>query len=397
MDLIERSIQVTWRHRVLFTDHVFDSANPILVSTLATSLSGGPGKTLVVLDAALEGAQQGLSESICAYFSAHSEKARLVRPPLIIPGGEQAKNSWASVSELHKSIEHWHIDRHSFLIAVGGGAMLDVAGLAAATAHRGIRLVRIPTTTLSQCDSGVGVKNGVNAFGKKNFIGTFAPPLAVINDFHLTATLAPRDKRAGFAEAVKAACIRDQAFFQALEQDAERLRGFDSNAMRRLIRRCAEAHINHIVDGGDPFESGSARPLDFGHWAAHKLEQLSEFGLRHGEAVAIGIGLDVIYSRRMGFLEPAAAERILELLEKLGFSLFAPELLLEGTRCEFKVLEGLEEFREHLGGRLAITLLRDIGTGFEVHDMNQACVVESIKELRERHLRLAGTPQLIGV
>src|SRR5262249_47001338 len=156
---------------------------------------------------------------------------------------------------------------------------------AAATAHRGIRLVRVPTTTLSQCDSGVGVKNGINAFNKKNFIGTFAPPFAVINDFQLLTTLGPRDKRAGYAEAVKVACVRDAPFFEALEHDARSLDEFEPHAMRRLIRRCAEIHINHIVNGGDPFESGSARPLDFGHWAAHKLEHLSDFRIRHGEAV----------------------------------------------------------------------------------------------------------------
>ena len=165
---------------------------------------------------------------------------------------------------------------------------MDMAGLAAATAHRGVRHIRIPTTTLSQCDSGVGVKNGINAFGKKNFIGTFAPPFAVINDFQLLAPLSPRDKRAGFAEAVKVACIRSREFFDALEEDAAALAQFQPDAMRKLIRRCAELHMDHIATSGDPFEFGSARPLDFGHWSAHKLEQLSDFKIRHGEAVAIG-------------------------------------------------------------------------------------------------------------
>jgi 3-dehydroquinate synthase len=395
MDLIERSIQVTWQHRVLFTDHVFDPANATLVDTLTHDVSALPSKTLVVIDENLVSAQRGLAESVAGYFAAHPDKIRLVRPALLCPGGEQAKNSWQAVAELHKAIEHGHIDRHSYLVSVGGGALLDVAGFAAATAHRGVRHVRIPTTTLSQCDSGVGVKNGVNAFGKKNFIGTFSPPRTVINDFQLLSTLAPRDKRCGFAEAVKVACIRDAAFFANLEAEAAQLREFDGSAMRRLICRCAEAHINHIVQGGDPFEAGSARPLDFGHWSAHKLEQLSNFRLRHGEAVAIGISLDVIYSRRMGYLQATSADRILDLLENLGFSLFAPELLTTGKRHEFVVLEGLEEFREHLGGRLAVTLLREIGTGFEVHDMNDACVLESINELNARQKRDPLARQLV--
>src|SRR5207249_4811896 len=109
---------------------------------------------------------------------------------------------------------------------------------------------------------------------------------------------------------------------ETLEREARALYRFEPDAMRRLIRRCAELHVSHIVENGDPFEYGSARPLDFGHWSAHKLEQTSGFRLRHGEAVAIGIALDTIYSRRMGYLEPADAERVLALLEGLGFELF---------------------------------------------------------------------------
>jgi 3-dehydroquinate synthase len=294
------------------------------------------------------------------------------------------KSSWSHVAEILAAIDAHHIDRHSCLVTVGGGALLDMTGLAAATAHRGVRHVRIPTTTLSQCDSGVGVKNGINAFGKKNFIGTFCPPVAVINDFQLLATLDPTDKRAGYVEAVKVACIRDSAFFDEIEQAAGALRDFEPSAMRRVIHRCADLHVRHIAEGGDPFESGSARPLDFGHWAAHKLEQLSEFKLRHGAAVAIGIALDVIYSMRIGYLDSASAGRILSLLTALGFDLFAPELLLADAANNLRVLAGLDEFREHLGGQLAITLLRAIGKGFEVHEMNPALVIESIHELEKR-------------
>jgi 3-dehydroquinate synthase len=247
-----------------------------------------------------------------------------------------------------------------------------------------VRHIRIPTTTLSQDDSGVGVKNGVNAFGKKNFVGTFAPPFAVINDFNLLATLSQRDKRSGYIEAVKVACIRDADFFEAIETDAFKLREFDLEAMKRLIYRCAELHVNHIATSGDPFEFGSARPLDFGHWAAHKLEQLSEYRLRHGEAVAIGIALDVIYSRRRGLLDAASADRILRLIEVLGFELYANELQHADTKGNLNVLAGLEEFREHLGGELTITLLRGIGQGVEVHDMDVPTVLESIQELEQR-------------
>jgi len=391
MSLIERSIQVGYRLRVRFTENVFDPENPVLQSILCEDVRGPKPKALVVVDEALSYAQATLTRQIEDYFAMHDSRLQLVCPPLVIEGGERTKNSYFHVSEIQSHIDRYHIDRHSYVLAVGGGALLDMVGLAAATAHRGVRHVRVPSTTLSQCDSGVGVKNGINAFGKKNFIGAFSPPYAVINDFQLLTSLSPRDKRAGYVEAVKVALIRDVKFFAEIESAAEKLRAFDPAAMQRLIFRCAELHLDHIATSGDPFEFGSARPLDFGHWSAHKLEQLSEFKIRHGEAVAIGIALDTIYSRAMGFLGAADAERVLCLLEALGFELFTNEFLHVDSANSLMVIAGLEEFREHLGGQLAITLLRGVGHGFEVHEMNEARVVEAIYELKERHTRRAQT------
>jgi 3-dehydroquinate synthase len=383
MSSIERSIGISFKHRVYFTRNVFGPGNRLLRDVLSASEKAVP-KVLVVVDESLNSAQPGLSARIESYFG-DSTFSQLVCPPVVIEGGERVKNSYFHVSEIQSQIDRYHVDRHSYVIAVGGGAILDLVGLAASTAHRGVRLVRIPTTTLSQADSGVGVKNGINAFGKKNFIGTFAVPFAVINDFEMLSSLAPRDRRAGYIEAVKVALIRDGRFFEEIERNAARLRDFDLEAMERLIVRCAELHIEHIASSGDPFEMGSARPLDFGHWVAHKLEQLSEYKIRHGEAVAIGIAHDVVYSRRMGFLDARSADRILRLIEALGFDLFANELLNVDSGGDLMVLKGLEEFREHLGGRLTITLLRGLGSGFEAHEMSDVEVVESIQELHRFH------------
>ena len=385
MSVIQRSIEVGWQLRVFFTEDVFAPANLVLKTALGNDAGQASRKALVVLDESLAHARPDLARQVEDYFSAPDGSVKLAGPPLVIEGGERAKNSPLQVAEIHSQIDRHHLDRHSYLIAVGGGALLDAAGFAAATAHRGIRHVRIPTTTLSQADSGIGVKNGINAFGKKNFIGTFAPPHAVINDFNLLATLEPRDRRAGYVEAVKVACIRDHAFFGEIERDAAKLTAFEPAAMKRLIQRCAELHLDHIATSGDPFELGSARPLDFGHWSAHKLEQLSNFQIRHGEAVAIGIALDVVYSRQAGLLNAPSAERVLALLEQLGFDLFANELLNVGSDGQLQVLGGLNEFREHLGGDLTITLLREIGRGVEVHEVNLPKVVAAIHELRERH------------
>jgi len=381
VSVIERSIQVGWQLRVYFTENVFAPDNPVLKDVLAAT---GPRKALVILEDSLAQALPELERQIEKYFSVHAAGLKLVCPPVFVCGSESAKNSPTIVGEIQSQIDRNHIDRHSYLVAVGGGALLDVAGFAAATAHRGVRLIRIPTTTLSQADSGVGVKNGLNAFGKKNFIGTFAPPVAVINDFNLLATLEPHDKRAGYVEAVKVACIRDAKFFDELERSAEKLAAFEPDAMKHLIRRCAELHLDHIATSGDPFEMGSARPLDFGHWAAHKLEQLSRFEISHGDAVAIGIALDVIYSRNVGLLDEKSAARILNLLEKLGFKLWADELLNANAANLLEILTGLEEFREHLGGELNITLLKEIGLGVEVQEMNQTKIIAAIHELRGR-------------
>jgi 3-dehydroquinate synthase len=382
MESIKRTISVSFEHRVYFTRGVFGLSNSLLQSVLADP-SRVP-KVLVVLDESLALAQPQLASSIEGYFGACAGRLDLVCPPLVLEGGERVKNSYFHVSEIHSQVERHHVDRHSYIVGVGGGALLDIAGLAAATAHRGVRHIRIPTTVLSQNDSGVGVKNGINAFGKKNFIGTFTPPYAVINDFDLLASLPDADKRAGYAEAVKVALIRDRVFFERLERDADALARLEPEPMRLLIERCAELHIEHITGSGDPFEFGSARPLDFGHWAAHKLEQLSHFQIRHGEAVAIGMALDVIYSRNIGLLDSGSAERALALLLRLGFVLFANELIHLDADQQPVILKGLEEFREHLGGALTLTLLKGIGQGVEVHEIIPAKMLDALHELQQR-------------
>ena len=397
MPLIERSITVSFRHQVHFTDHAFSPSNLVLRDILTDGDPKRMRKALVVIDEALAKGQPDLAPQIQAYFAAFPGVLKLVRDPFVVEGGEQTKNDYHHVSDIQTQIDRHHLDRHSYVIVIGGGALLDMAGLASSTAHRGMRHIRMPTTTLSQNDSGVGVKNGINAFGKKNFIGTFSPPFAVINDFQLLASLSPRDKRAGYIEAVKVALIRDAAFFEEIKRDADALRQFEAPAMRRLIYRCAELHMNHIATSGDPFEFGSARPLDFGHWVAHKLEQLSEYRIRHGEAVAIGIAVDVLYAKRMRYLPAKSAERILALIESLGFDLFANEVTHTDSDGNLLVLRGLEEFREHLGGELSITLLKEIGKGFEVHEMKIPEVILALKELSARSESSAQGGSISGI
>jgi 3-dehydroquinate synthase len=301
-----------------------------------------------------------------------------------VPGGERIKNELFFTEDIQQRLIDHHIDRHAYVIVIGGGAVLDAVGLVAATTHRGVRLVRIPTTVLSQNDSGVGVKNGVNLQGVKNFIGTFAPPFAVLNDLDMIDHLAPRERIAGMAEAVKVALIRDAAFFTWLERHADDLVTCAPAAMAYMIRRCAELHMHQIGHGGDPFETGSARPLDYGHWSAHKLESLTHHHLRHGEAVAIGIALDARYSVLSGLLDEGEEVRICTLLEHLGFRLWHPALETTASDGSVAVMKGLRDFQEHLGGELTITLLDDIGIGIEVHAIDEPMMLDAIAWLKAR-------------
>jgi len=297
-----------------------------------------------------------------------------------VPGGETVKNDIAHPLSLLRVINDVGLDRQSYVAVIGGGAVLDMVSFAAAIAHRGIRVLRLPTTVLAQADSGVGVKNSINLFGKKNFAGTFVPPFAVVNDLDFLETLDCRDRVAGIVEAVKVALLKDAPFFEEIAANAARVAS-DSAILRRVIERSAELHLQHICGNGDPFELGSARPLDFGHWAAHKLESMTNHRLRHGEAVAIGIALDVAYSVRKGFLPRAVADRIVKVLDTIGFQLWDDALEQRERDGSHTLITGLREFREPLGGELHITLLRGIGSSFEVTDMDEQLILESIDDL----------------
>ena len=377
----ERTITVSYRHRVHFTRAAFSPRNRLLAEIMCPEPTATPAKALVVIDQGTARAFPALADHVASYFSTGPAFARLTRSPLLVRGGEEAKRNRDVVDEILRQIEQGGICRHSYLLAIGGGAVLDAAGFAAATAHRGVRHIRLPSTTLSQADGGVGVKNGINAFGKKNFIGTFAPPFAVINDSDFLLHLPAVEKRAGLIEAIKVALIRDAAFFAEIERLADELARFEPDAMERVIRRCAELHLRQIAETGDPFEFGSARPLDFGHWAAHKLEQMSGFMISHGAAVAMGVVLDTLYSHQKGLLSGAATERVIALIQKLGFATFDARLLQTGADGKLLLLGGLEEFREHLGGELSVTLLAEIGRGIEAHEIDTALMEKCLLEL----------------
>jgi 3-dehydroquinate synthase len=394
IDVIQQEFLVPVRYPVYFTTGVFTPSNRLLRDIVAGGRRAGtsaaneedelPAKIVVVLDRGVEDAHPALTDSIAAYCQAHGDALTLATSVLVVPGGEQIKEDRRYVERIIDAINTSALCRHSYVIAIGGGAVLDAAGFAAATAHRGVRLIRVPTTVLSQDDSAVGVKNGINAFGKKNYLGTFTAPFAVVNDGGFLATLSDRDWRGGTTEAVKAALIRDPQFFDFLEQHAALLVDRDLQAMMKAIRHSAMLHLRHIATGGDPFEQGSSRPLDFGHWAAHKLEQVTNHRLGHGEAVGIGIALDTTYSYLAGFLPEPSWRRIVQLLAALGVAVYdaALEDRLDTPEHSDCILRGLDDFREHLGGRLTIMLLKEIGQPFDVHEVRTDLVRQSIATIK---------------
>jgi 3-dehydroquinate synthase len=332
---------------------------------------------LVTIDGGLLQADPGLPERLSRFAERHADLVVSVAPPVTLPGGEACKQDAAVVERLHRLVESHRLCRQSFFLAIGGGAVLDAVGYAAATAHRGVRLIRMPSTALAQNDAGIGVKNAINAFGRKNFIGSFAPPFGVVNDLALLDTLPARDRVGGIAEAVKVGVIKDAAFFDALHASRHRLAALEPAATEHMILRCAELHLEHIRTNGDPFEFGSARPLDFGHWSAHALEELSGAALRHGEAVAIGVALDSLYARRIGLLDELSCQRIIATLEGVGFALAHPALR------RLDVAAALASFREHLGGGLSITLPVAIGRAVDVHEVEveemRACIAQLLR------------------
>jgi 3-dehydroquinate synthase len=381
-DRIRQSFSVPFEYDVIFTRDALHPSNRALVDVLGTREPSRRHSVLAVVDQGLQLAWPELRGWLRGYFEHHADRISLRGDAVTVVGGEAAKNDPGIVQRLHAVFQGHRLDRHSFVLILGGGAVQDAAGYAAATAHRGIRTVRMPTTVLGQSDSGIGVKNGINLFGSKNFAGTFVPPFAVLNDERFLERLPRRDRIAGLAEAIKVALIRDAQFFAALETDAARLASFDPVATAAAIRRSAQLHLRHIATGGDPFEQGSARPLDFGHWAAHKLETLTSHELRHGEAVAIGLVLDSRYSVEAGLLREADFERIFGVVGRVGLPRWHAALLAPGADGRLAILQGLDDFREHLGGDLTVTLLAGIGSAVDVHEIHDRLVEKALAWLR---------------
>lgn len=354
------SFQLEYKIKFFEEEDIFLSYSNCLKTFLTEEK---PRKVLFVVDEKLCKINPEFNALLCTKITDLALEFQIEKEPLLFPGDEFEKTIDSSL-ELAHFFESVNLCRHSLIIAIGGGAFLDTVGFAASLTHRGIRLARVPTTTLAQCDSGVGVKNGVNAFEKKNFLGAFQPPVAVFNDPYFLSTLPEKIYRDGIAEMLKVAMIKDVDFYHDLIASDELLKQRDVPTLKRLISRSAHLHIEHIITGGDPFENGSARPLDFGHWVAHKLEAMSHYTLSHGAAVAIGLVIDAHQAFQRHFITQAELNEMVDFLQEMGFNLKHPLLKEKKT-----LLKGLEEFREHLGGELQVTFPKPIGCTQQINSL----------------------------
>ncbi|MDG2095479.1 MAG: 3-dehydroquinate synthase [Phycisphaerales bacterium] len=371
---VDGSFSIPWTHQIRFTHGAFSEGNHVLSSILPEG--EGQRRLCTVIDAGLLEARPDLIDSIDRWQQEHAARIHPSGPPVIIPGGESTKNGWDSFETVAAAINDQHVCRRSIVLIIGGGAVLDTAGFAAATSHRGIGVIRMPSTTLAQGDAGIGVKNGINAFGVKNFLGSFSPPLAVVNDLSLLDSLDEAHWRGGLSEAVKVALLKHPPLLDFIEQASDRLRARDLETMESVMLASAKLHMDHIVHGGDPFENQHARPLDLGHWAAHRIEAITQWRMPHGDAVAIGLAIDLDYTVRIGRLDQEISSRVLECLCSLGF-LSCSDCLSDGK----VVLEGIEEFREHLGGCLTIPTITAPGALVELHEIDSSIMLDAIESV----------------
>ena len=372
---------VEYQYPVCWGKQIFRGKDQTLERFLREArLAPRPLPILVFIDDGFAAAWPQISDEVSNWCQAHAELVSLRGAPVLLPGGESCKDGLSSVQKVIAIAQKAHLCRHSQIWVIGGGAFLDAVGLGAALFHRGVGLLRFPTTTLSQCDSGVGVKNGCNIDGVKNLAGVFAPPVGVINDPEFLTTLAQRDWLAGVAEAFKVAITQDEKFLHWLAKQGDKLRERNLPAMTEMVQRCAALHLRHIQHGGDPFEHGSARPLDFGHWSAHKLESMSNFAINHGEAVSIGIAVDLKYAAAKGLISKMDNDFCLTAMENCGLPSKNKIMLEKNSDGKIKLLEGIAEFREHLGGKLQVTLPNKLGRKIEVEEMDEELLEKIIKQ-----------------
>ncbi len=271
------------------------------------------------------------------------------------PPGEATK-SLEYASLVFQSLAFAKADRHTMIVAVGGGVIGDLAGFVAATYARGLPLVMVPTSLLAQVDSSVGGKVGVNLPGAKNIVGAFHQPVGVWIDTATLRTLPDRELRCGMAEVVKYGVILDGAFFEELEDQVDAILGRDDRALRRIVARSCQLKAS-VVSRDEREETGLRAVLNFGHTIGHAIEAVAgyEGPYQHGEAVAVGMVAEASLARRLGWIGAEEVARIERLVGRLGLATSAPGLDPD------RLIEAMGRDKKNRDGRIRFVLPRSIG------------------------------------
>ena len=284
--------------------------------------------------------------------------------PVVLPDGEAHKN-WETLQLIFDGLLTARHDRRTTVVALGGGVIGDMAGFAAACYQRGVDFIQVPTTLLSQVDSSVGGKTGINHPLGKNMVGAFYQPKAVLIDTTSLKTLPARELSAGLAEVIKYGLICDKPFLAWLEDNMQALRALDSAALTEAIRRSCAAKA--AVVGADERESGLRATLNLGHTFGHAIETQMGYGVwLHGEAVAAGTVMALEMSMRLGWIDQAERDRGIRLLQDAGLPVVPPQ---EMTPAHF--MEHMAVDKKVLDGRLRLVLLRQMGEAVVTDDYSK--------------------------
>ena len=298
------------------------------------------------------------------------EEAGFEADIVLVPDGEEAK-SWGETARLLGELLDRGFDRRSALIAFGGGAVGDLAGFAAAIYLRGIGLVQVPTTLLAQVDSAIGGKAAVNHPKGKNLIGAFKQPGLVASDPELLASLPEREIRSGLAEVVKYGVIADSELFRKVEEQGDALQDAEPLALTEVVKRCTAIKVGYVEE--DERDLGGIRAaLNYGHTLGHAVETLSAPRMRHGEAVAIGMGFAGRISVGLGLMEEGELERQQDLLASLGLETGIPDLKLDD------ILDALSRDKKVEGGSVRFVLPTGIGTAPVIRPIDETLIVREL-------------------
>ncbi len=299
-----------------------------------------------------------------------------------VKGGEPSKSYNVFQECLDWLLEN-KVNRQSILIAVGGGVVGDLGGFVASVAMRGIPYIQVPTTLLSQVDSSVGGKTGINTNQGKNLVGSFYQPKAVICDIGTLGTLPERELKSGYAEVVKYGLINDLPFFEWLEENGEKVLALEEEALTHAIKTSCEAKASIVAE--DEYEGGTRALLNLGHTFGHALEAAAGYDgrLLHGEGVSIGMLMAFDLSMKMGLCPQEDISRLEAHLTKCNMLTKANEIKPNLKHSAEDLLELMQGDKKMLGAKIGFILTHGIGQAFQTTDVNEEDVVKVVKNSLE--------------